>query len=165
MAVVSSAGFFSLPLRRSSPGSFLVRKATGMGKILIVDDDAATRLSVARILRGAGHAVVVADDGRQCLDLYRAAPADVVMLDLYMPDKDGLETLIELRREFPRVSVVAMSGHRQLELMLRAAKGLGAIRTIEKPFEPEALLALVAEELDWVRAGIGARMRDAGGAD
>ena len=132
-----------------------------MGKILLVDDDAATRLAVSRILRGAGHAVVVADNGRQCLDLYRVAPADVVMLDLYMPDKNGLETLIELRREFPYASVVAMSGHRQLELMLRAAKGVGAIRTIEKPFEPEALLALVAEELDWVRAGIETSTREA----
>jgi CheY-like chemotaxis protein len=134
-----------------------------MGKILLVDDDAATRLTVTRILRGAGHAVVVAGDGRQCLDLYRTAPADVVIMDIYMPYKDGLETLIELRRDFPHVSVVAMSGHRAVDLMLRAAKGLGAIRTIEKAFEPEALLTLVAEELDWVRADIAARMSDAGG--
>jgi CheY-like chemotaxis protein len=128
-----------------------------MGRILLVEDEAATRLSVARTLRGAGHVVEVAEDGRECLDLYRAASADVVIMDLFMPNKDGLEALIELRREFPEVAVVAMSGHRKLELMLRAAKGLGAVRTIEKPFEPEALLALVAEELDWVRARLEAR--------
>ena len=54
---------------------------------------------------------------------------------------------------------VAMSGHRKVELMLRAAKGLGAIPTLAKPFEQEALLALVAEELDWVREGAAARIR------
>src|SRR6266540_295503 len=114
-----------------------------MGRILLVEDEAAMRLTVARTLRGAGHVVEMAEDGRECLDLYRATSADVVIMDLYMPNKDGLETLIELRREFPQVAVVAMSGHRKLELMLRAAKGLGAVRTIEKPFEQEALLALV----------------------
>ena len=128
-----------------------------MAKILLVDDDAATRLAVARILRDAGHLVELAEDGRECLDLYRNSPADVVVMVLFMPEKDGLETLIELRREFPHVAVVAMSGHRKVELMLRAAKGLGAIRTLAKPFEPEAFLALVAEELDWVRAGIKSR--------
>jgi DNA-binding NtrC family response regulator len=131
-----------------------------MGKILLVDDDAATRLTVARILRDAGHLVELAEDGRECLGLYRNAPTDVVIMDLFMPEKDGLETLIELRREFPHVAVVAMSGHRKVELMLRAAKGLGAIRTLAKPFEPEALLALVAEELDWVREGKAARGRE-----
>jgi len=77
-----------------------------------------------------------------------------------MPEKGGLETLVGLQREFPQVAVVAMSGHRKVELMLRAAKGLGAIRTFAKPFEPEALLALVAEELDWVRGGKAARGRE-----
>jgi CheY-like chemotaxis protein len=134
-----------------------------MGKILLVDDDAATRLTVARILSGAGHLVELAQDGRECIEKYRVAPAEVIIMDLFMPEKDGLETLIELRREFPHVAVVAMSGHRKVELMLRAAKGLGAIRTIAKPFEPEALLALVAEELDWVREGIAARSRDTDG--
>ena len=118
-----------------------------MGRILLVDDDAAARLTIARTLREAGHTVELAEDGRQCVDLYRAQPADIVLLDLFMPNKDGLEALLELRREFPQVVVVAMSGHRKLELMLRAAKGLGALRTIAKPFDPEALLALVAEEL------------------
>ena len=130
-----------------------------MGRILLVDDDASTRLTVARILRDAGHLVELAEDGRKCLDLYRNAPADIVIMDLFMPEKDGLETLIELRREFPHVTVVAMSGHRKVELMLRAAKGLGAIRTLAKPFGPETLLALVAEELDWAREGAAARIR------
>ena len=136
-----------------------------MGKILLVDDDAATRLTVARILRDAGQLVELAEDGRKCLDLYRNAPADIVIMDLFMPEKDGLETLIELRRAFPQVAVVAMSGHRKVELMLRAAKGLGAVRTIAKPFDAEALLALVAEELDWVREGASARIRENGGGN
>jgi DNA-binding NarL/FixJ family response regulator len=64
--------------------------------------------------------------------LYRAAPAEVVILDIFKPDKDGLETIIELRREFPHVSVVAMSGHRAVDLMLNVAKDLGAVRTLRE---------------------------------
>lgn len=121
-----------------------------MGKILLVDDDAATRLVASRILREAGYAVVTANDGRECLDLYRTSAADVVIMDVYMPHKDGLETLLELRREFPHASVIAISGHRDMNLMLKAAKGLGAVRALTKPFEADMLLAAVAEEMEWV---------------
>ena len=134
-----------------------------MGKILVVDDDAATRLGLARILRGAGHQVELADEGRECLNLYRTSPADVVIMDLFMPGKEGLETLVELRREFPAAAVIAMTGHRGVELMLRAAKGLGAVSTLAKPFESEVLLAAVAVELDQVRARTNPAERQTGG--
>jgi FixJ family two-component response regulator len=62
-----------------------------------------------------------------------------------MPNKEGLETIVELRREFPQAAIVAMSGHRKMDLMLRAAQGLGAVLSIKKPFEPEALVALVEQ--------------------
>ena len=84
-----------------------------MGRILLVDDDEGMRLMVARILRSAGHIVTLATDGAECLPSYRSSPADLVVMDLFMPDKDGLEALVELRKEFPHVAVVAMSGHRE----------------------------------------------------
>lgn len=119
-----------------------------MGKILVVDDDEAMRRTIFRLLRRAGHEVVMAEDGREGVSLFRAAPADLVITDLYMPDKDGLETLCELHREFPDVAVIAICGNRNWELMLKAAKGLGAVRTLEKPFDPEMLVGMVAEELE-----------------
>jgi CheY-like chemotaxis protein len=118
-----------------------------MSKILVVDDETVMRETIARFLRKAGYVVETAKDGSQCLEMYRAAPADLVLMDLFMPNKEGLETITELRREFPSAAVIAMSGHELVGSMLRAATVLGAIKTIEKPFTPEALLALVAQEL------------------
>jgi len=107
----------------------------------------------------------LAAHGQQCLDLYRAAPADLVLMDLYMPEKEGLETIVELRKEFPGAAVVAMSGSMLSELMLRSAEGLGAVGSIKKPFKEEALLALVAEELERIRAGNAALRGEAGGSE
>lgn len=121
-----------------------------MGRILVVDDDDGMRHTMFRLLHRAGHDVELATDGKDCLEVIRSVsiPVDLVLTDLYMPDKDGLELLCELRREFPKVAVVAMCGNRNWQLMLKAAKGLGAVRTLEKPFTSEVLLAVVAEELN-----------------
>lgn len=137
-------------------------------KILVADDNVVMRQAIAFTLRSAGYVVELAEDGWQCLDLYRAAPADLVVMDLYMSEKDGLETIVELRKEFPQAVVIAMSGSRGIHvshLMLQAAKGLGAVRSIEKPFKSEELLALVAEELERVRSSGEASRRRAGGAE
>lgn len=120
-------------------------KGYDMAKILVVDDDAAMRITLTRVLIDAGHEVMVAADGTKGLAAYRKTPADVLLLDLFMPDKEGLETIVELRREFPAAVIIAMSGHRKMDLMLRAAEGLGAVRSIAKPFEPAALLALIQQ--------------------
>jgi two-component system, chemotaxis family, chemotaxis protein CheY len=129
-------------------------------RILVADDDEVMRQAIALTLRRAGYIVDLAEDGWRCLDLYRSAAADLVVMDIYMPEKDGLETIIALRKEFPQAAVIAMSGSRGSmisQLVLQAAQGLGAVRTIEKPFTPEALLALVAEELERIRAAAGGR--------
>ena len=114
-----------------------------MAKVLIVDDDPGMCVTLARTLIGAGYDVSVAADGVKGLAQYRASPADVVLIDLFMPRKEGLETIVELRKEFPRAAIIAMSGHRRMELMLRAAQGLGAVSTLSKPFDPETLITLV----------------------
>ena len=114
-----------------------------MARILIVDDDEAMRLALARTLKAAGYDTASATDGADALAQFRATPADVVIVDLYMPGHEGLETLLQLHREYPNVPVIVMSGNRNREVMLRAAEKLGAAYTIDKPFEPEEIVGLV----------------------
>ena len=101
-----------------------------MGKILVVDDEPSFRLMLERLLRAAGHTVEVATDGHACLKMFRASPFDLVIMDMFMPNKEGLETIIELRKEFPHVAVVAMTGRSEFKVVLQAAKELGAVRKL-----------------------------------
>ena len=114
-----------------------------MAKVLVVDDDEAMRLALTRTLQAAGYETAPAVDGADALEQFRAAPADMVIVDLYMPGQEGLETLSQLRRDYPDVPVIVMSGNRNREVMLRAAERLGAAYTISKPFEPEELIGLL----------------------
>lgn len=122
-------------------------KICKMPRILIIDDDEAMRLTLSRTLREAGYEVATAADGAAGIARYRSEASDVVIVDLYMPGKEGLETLVQLRQEFPEAVVIAMSGNRNLELMLRAAEKLGAVLTVAKPFEPAEMLRLVQKAL------------------
>lgn len=126
-----------------------------MSRVMVVDDDTALLHTISRLLQRAGHEVAEAANGKDALAFMRAAPVDIVVTDLFMPDKDGLETICELHRDYPDVPIVAICGNRNGGLMLHAAKGLGAIRTLEKPFEPEALLRLITEELQRQRDKLG----------
>jgi DNA-binding response OmpR family regulator len=118
-----------------------------MGKILVVDDDCEVRRIVDLILGTAAHEVTLAEDGERCLEAYRAAPAQVVIIDMGMPKKAGLETIIELRKEKPRPAIIAMSGNHEMLETVRTTHESDDISCIEKPFKPTALLALVAGEL------------------
>jgi CheY-like chemotaxis protein len=81
-----------------------------MARILIIEDDDHCRELLRLMLEPAGHAVVDACNGREGLARYRAAPTDVVVLDLFMPEQEGLETIQALRREYPTVKIIAISG-------------------------------------------------------
>jgi len=116
-------------------------------RILVVDDDAGIRSSLGKLLTTAGHEVILAENGREATQSLREASPDLVILDLFMPEKDGLEVLIELRAHTPDVPVIAMSGGAKQMDLLPEAKLLGAAWTIEKPFIPAAMLALVASAL------------------
>jgi DNA-binding response OmpR family regulator len=107
-----------------------------MAKILLVDDDPDIRSLLKIMLTGQGHEVVEATDGTQALRLAEAEPFDLVLTDLIMPDKEGIETIMELRKKFPRIRIIAMSGGgvgRQEDYLGLAGK-LGAMRTLAKPF-------------------------------
>ena len=73
-----------------------------MARILVVDDDRSVRAAITKILSKNGHEVVEAADGKSALALYRAAPADLVIMDVYMPEMDGIDTTVRLKQEFPK---------------------------------------------------------------
>ncbi len=118
-----------------------------MARILVIDDDADMRTLLEHTLQSAGHEVVLAADGREGVQQYRTQPADVVITDLYMPIQQGLETIIQLRKEYPAVRIIAMCGKSTAMPMLSAAQRLGAVAFLQKPFLPEQLLAEVAKVL------------------
>ncbi len=123
--------------------TMLSAKAQGCRRILVVDDEADVRVLLERALRRAGHEVAVAADGLEALKSYRAHPADVVIADLFMPVMDGIETIRELRREFPEAKVIGMSGNAAGSNLLSAARQLGSVASLEKPFTLDQLLEVV----------------------
>ena len=121
-----------------------------MAKILVVDDDKLIRKLVSKTLVRAGYDVVASADGREAASIYRRSPADLMITDLFMPEKEGMEIIMELRRDFPDVKIIAISGAGALGAMeyLEMARMIGATRTLAKPFGQEELLATVRELLD-----------------
>lgn len=122
-----------------------------MPRILLVDDDDAVREILRKALVAAGHEVDEASNGDLAIAAYRRQAADLVITDLVMPDKDGLETIMELRRMDPSVRVVAMSGGGRTlgpgQLYLESARALGARQILSKPFTVGALLKAIGDAL------------------
>ena len=120
----------------------------GSGKrILVVDDNEDLRSTIKALLQADGFDVSVAADGEAALAAHRARPADVVVTDLFMPDKDGIETIIELKKLYPKVKIVAMSGwtSTQGSDYLQVAREIGAAATLQKPFDPAELSRVVRD--------------------
>ncbi len=109
---------------------------------MVVDDHADTRDLLLTILKTEGYEVAMAEDGDVALGRYRQQPADVVLMDLCMPRKDGVATIRDLRAEFPDVVIVAMSGDAGSVWRdaLAEAREAGAQLTLRKPIEPWVLL-------------------------
>lgn len=118
-----------------------------MAHILVIDDDPDTRDVIQSTLEAAGHEITLASDGRQGVERHRARPADLVITDLYMPGQEGLETIKQLRMEFPDVRIIAMSGKPTGSTMLTVAQRLGAAIVLHKPFLPDELLKAVESSL------------------
>ncbi len=121
-----------------------------MARILVIDDQPQIRDNCREALEEAGHTVTVAADGREGVRLYHRAPVDLVILDLYMPEQDGLATIRELRATTPDLPIIAMSGGGMMAKstsFLKIARHLGAVRTFEKPIRLAELLAMVADVL------------------
>lgn len=117
-------------------------------RILLIDDDRALRDVVAKSLAYAGHTVTQAEDGLQGIELARVATFDLVITDLVMPVKEGLETILALRQEFPALPVIAISGGLDNStIYLDVAAKIGAKRILGKPFTPGELIKLIEEVL------------------
>ncbi len=121
-----------------------------MARILVVDDEILIREALRQVLEHAGYEVMDAPNGRVAMRLYDEKPADLVITDLIMPDQEGLETIMQLRRLSDRVKIIAISGGGRYGLseFLDVAKKLGAQRTLNKPFNLQDILAIVNELLE-----------------
>jgi CheY-like chemotaxis protein len=110
--------------------------------VLIVEDHADTRDVLETLLRTEGYEVTLAADGVEALERYRGRPADVVLIDVFMPRKDGIETIRELRQEFGDPLCIAMSadGDPTRRSGLDRAREAGARLALRKPIEPWVLL-------------------------
>ncbi|MDX1951781.1 MAG: response regulator [Verrucomicrobiota bacterium] len=119
-------------------------------QILIIDDDKVVRNLIGKVLAHEGYEVLEARDGAEGLQLYRKSFPDLVITDLVMPEKEGLETIREIRQAYPCVKVIAMSGGGRSggEDYLKLATKLGATRTLTKPFLKDEMLALVEAVLE-----------------
>ena len=115
-----------------------------MARILIIDDDVTLRQALTKHLEHAGHDVRQAADGTAGVRAHERHAADLVIVDIFMPGQGGLQTIGRLRREWPGVKILAMSGTKAGALDVAGhATSLGADRFITKPFEAAELLELI----------------------
>ncbi|MFP4563293.1 MAG: response regulator [Spirochaetia bacterium] len=116
-----------------------------MPKVLVIDDDVQVRQMLTHVLEEAGYGVKVASDGGEGVRIYRKSPVDVVILDVIMPDKEGVETLQELKSFDPGLKTIAISGggRNRPGDYLNVMRALGAQEIFEKPVSKEKLLEAV----------------------
>ena len=116
-----------------------------MARILLIDDDDLLRNVLAKGLVHGGHEVLQASDGKMGIDLARVTPIDLVVTDLIMPVQEGVETITLLRRDWPGMPIIAMSGGAShSKLYLEIAAKIGAQHILAKPFTSAELLAAIA---------------------
>ena len=121
-----------------------------MANVLVVDDDALFREIAQEMLTQAGHAVILVNDGAKVAHLPAEPAPELAVVDMLMPERDGIETIGDLQSRWPSIKVIAVSaGGKSLEpdLLLRAAKALGADATLTKPLDRAAFVALVRQLL------------------
>jgi CheY-like chemotaxis protein len=121
-----------------------------MKRILVIDDEIQMRQMLKQTLERAGYEVMDAPDGEQGIKLFKKAPTDLIITDLIMPQKDGMETVIELERAFPDVKIIAISGgSRAMDPRdyLHYATQVGVTHTFIKPFDNDELLEAIGQLL------------------
>lgn len=120
-----------------------------MAHVLIIEDDDKLRPVIATALTQAGHTVVQATEGRMGCDLIRTSPCDLVLTDLIMPGQEGIETIMQLHRDYASLPIIAMSGgSTHAKSYLSMALKFGARGVLAKPFTIPELLRAVSEALD-----------------
>ena len=121
----------------------------GQPLICVIDDDESVRQTVGRILSSAGYAVVDAADGAKGLEAVERTSPAMIITDIVMPNREGIETILEAKRRFPGIPIVAISGGGRSgpQSFLELARKLGADDCVAKPFRPSELLDKVAHLL------------------
>jgi CheY-like chemotaxis protein len=116
-----------------------------MLRILVIDDDAGIRRMLRLCLESMGYAVSEAGDGKEGMELFEKQPADLVITDLVMPGKEGIETIRALRKAHPHLKIIAMSGGSVAKTSdnLKMAKSLGANAAFSKPFSVADLAKVI----------------------
>jgi DNA-binding response OmpR family regulator len=121
-----------------------------MARVLVIDDDESVRMAIEALLQHEDWVAVLADSGRLGAKTFETSHFDVVMIDIFMPGMDGLETIKGFRKRAPKVPIIAMSGFRFRSSstapapdFLGIAAQLGATYCLQKPFGPEQLVAAI----------------------
>ncbi len=115
-----------------------------MIKILVIDDEAIIRISCQKALSSCNYDVKAASSGKEGLEMLENESFHLVLLDLKMPDIDGLEVLKEIKEKSPETKVIMITGYSTVDTAVKSLK-LGAINYLEKPFTPNALIEAVKE--------------------
>lgn len=120
-----------------------------MVKILVIDDDDFVRKIVCRSLRKNNFEVIEANNGNDGVEKAQSEKPDVVLTDILMPDKEGIETILEIKAADQNIKIIAMSGGGSTKNMnfLDMAKKVGAQHVLSKPFKPSALLEAINDVL------------------
>src|SRR5580765_6379785 len=117
--------------------------------ILVVDDEANIRHTLRGVLADEGYEVVEAPDGRRALELLERQLPSLAIVDIWMPEIDGIELVSRMRQQAPEVPVIVISGHGTIDTAVRVIR-MGAFDFLEKPFQLDALLRMVGRALGGV---------------
>jgi DNA-binding NtrC family response regulator len=143
----AASACYRMSIIESGFGNGGLEGAGFMHSVLLIEDDESLREFLRVTLVGAGYAVAEAINGRQGVKAFRKSPTDLVVTDVYMPERDGLEVIEALRRSHPRVKVLAISGASGTMGYFSLAQSLGAVAVLQKPFGSSAFLKLVEQLL------------------
>ena len=116
-----------------------------MARVLVIEDDKDLRSFIVKIMKTEKHEVVAAANGAAGMKLLQENPVDLVITDIFMPEQDGISTIIELQSDYPAVKIIVISGGGRLESVnfLELATNLGADQFLQKPFSVEEMVAMV----------------------
>ncbi|MCK4879051.1 MAG: response regulator [Bacteroidales bacterium] len=120
-----------------------------MQRILIIEDDHHILLMVKKMLEREGFEIKLASNGNEGLEIFKKIPVDLVITDIIMPEKEGLETIREMKRVRSDLKIIAMSGGGKISAdnYLQTAKVFGATKILEKPFTQKQLVSAVRDTL------------------
>lgn len=117
-----------------------------MAKILVIDDEPSILLMIKKMLEKAGHEVDMALNGKEGMQIFENNKADLLVTDIIMPEKEGLETIVEMRKKYPDLKIIAISGGGRISAdgYLPGAKLLGANMVFQKPLIQKEFLEAVS---------------------